>query len=86
MKLILLTLAVFAVACIYATPLDKPEVKACMKKCPSDYKPLCAKEASAKQPTTFGNSCVLENYKCESGKVLEVIKQDECDGNAPVRL
>lgn len=59
---------VFAVAYIYATPLEKPEVKACMKKCSADYKPICAKETSAKQPTTFGNQCVLDNYKCESGK------------------
>lgn len=53
---------------INASPLEKPKQNPCMKACTSDYTPICAQATDAKQPTTFGNQCVLDNYKCESGK------------------
>jgi len=88
MKFIVMTLIVCALALmVYASPFEKPAKKPCIKDCGSDYKPVCGKATDAKNPTTFGNECVLDNYKCESGKVVELVVSDACpDKNAPVRL
>lgn len=45
----------------------------CQTACPDLYEPICggppgATAASSVKPVTFGSTCVLNKYKCESGK------------------
>uniref|UniRef100_A0AAG5DPJ7 Kazal-like domain-containing protein n=1 Tax=Anopheles atroparvus TaxID=41427 RepID=A0AAG5DPJ7_ANOAO len=76
-------------ALVWAGPAGKTQKAklACAKKCTDVYIPVCGAPTDAKGSTiTFGNSCVMENYNCESQNNYVVKQKGECGDKSPVRL
>ncbi|XP_058128606.1 turripeptide Pal9.2 [Anopheles ziemanni] len=76
-------------AIVWANPAGKEQQPklTCSKVCTADYTPVCGLLKDGKGSTiTFGNSCVMENYNCETSKSYVVKQQGECGDKSPVRL
>ncbi|XP_058067356.1 vasotab-TY2 [Anopheles bellator] len=82
MRVAIILLAILAVVC--AIPAEKSQ---CTKACTADYTPVCGVPKEGKGSTvTFGNTCVMEKYNCESQKNYIAKHEGECGDKSPVRL